>query len=142
MSINHLVTFVYEIVRRMFNESISKTTNSIGKLRLQNALDKVFSSYQNALLGLRLMAQNMDFAQLTVQANICGGPNGVVSLTCREIVAQAPLLLALSILKDKNLGVLPLVPYIISFKPQDNGDVFLEVINILIFFLLNLIFVR
>lgn len=127
ISLNHLATFTFEIVRRLFNESIAKANNSIGKLRLQNTLEKLSTTYQSALQGLRLMAQNMDFAQLTIQANIAGGPNGIVALTLRDIVAQAPLLLSLSIMKDKNLGVLPLVPYIIAFKPQDNGDVYLEV---------------
>lgn len=52
---------------------------------------------------------------------------GYVSIIVQEILAQAPLLLQFNFSKEKNIGALPLVPYILSVKPQENGDVITEV---------------
>jgi hypothetical protein len=48
-------------------------------------------------------------------------------MTVSEILAQAPLLLSMTLKEEKNMGQLPLVPYLFSFLPQKNGDIVLEV---------------
>lgn len=74
-----------------------------------------------------MITKNLDFAQLSLSTSIHAGPQGYMEMIIREILAQAPLLLAFNFSKEKNLGALPLVPYILSVKPQRNGDIIVEV---------------
>jgi hypothetical protein len=55
------------------------------------------------------------------------GPDGVLQMSVSDILAQAPLLLSMLLSKEKNMGSIPLVPYVINMKPQANGDVVIQV---------------
>lgn len=127
MSLNHLLNFSHQLLYRFASEAIAKATNGLQKVRLETLIERLAASHAAGKENLKLVSKNIDFAQLTVQARLHAGPSGELKLTVRDILAQAPVLLKLNISKEKNLGALPLVPYIISFKPQENGDIHLEV---------------
>lgn len=111
---------------RLANEALAKA-NALQRVRLVSFLERLTQSNQIGKENLKVIAKNIDFAQLTIQANLHSGPAGVFKISLSDILAQAPVLLKLTVSKDKSLGALPLVPYIISFKPQESGDVHLEV---------------
>lgn len=90
-------------------------------------LERIKYHYDQGLKGLKFACQNIDFAELTIQSMLRAGPDGLIQTQLNNLLAQAPLQLSLNISKEKNLGALPLVPYIINLKPQVNGDIFLEV---------------
>ena len=111
---------------RLANDALSKA-NALQRVRLVSFLERLTQGHQAGKENLKIIAKNIDFAQLTIQANLYSGPTGIFKITLSDILAQAPVLLKLTVSKDKSLGALPLVPYIISFKPQESGDVHLEV---------------
>ncbi len=76
---------------------------------------------------MRIISRNLDFAQLTIQARLNAGPVGALKLIVRDILAQAPVLLKLNIFQELNIGALPLVPYMVSLKPKESGDVHVEI---------------
>ena len=76
---------------------------------------------------IKLISRNIDFAQLKLKAQLEAGAQGKLQMTASDIMAQLPLLLNFTLMKEKNVGHAPLVPYIISIKPQENGDLFVEV---------------
>jgi hypothetical protein len=128
VSINHLLSFIFQIIYRVLNDMATQPgTSAAKKVQLSSLVENVKLRYDEASIGLRLVTKNIDFAQLGISLCLRSGAQGVVSLSCRDILAQAPLLLKLNILTDKNLGAIPLVPYIVSFKPQENGDILLDV---------------
>lgn len=55
------------------------------------------------------------------------GPEGTVSAHATDICAQAPLSFQLLLSAPKHVGTLPLIPYVVSFRPQTNGEILLEV---------------
>lgn len=126
MSLNHVLNFSHQLMFRLATEALDKAT-PLEKVRLAILLDRLKTTHALGKENLKLVSKNIDFAQLTIQAKLHAGQNGVVNLTVRDILAQAPVLLKLNVSKEKNIGALPLVPYIISFKPQDTGDIFLEI---------------
>lgn len=126
MSLNHFLSFAFQIIHRVFTDAVAKAT-SVEKVRLMNTLEKMKISYQTSLEVLKFISKNLDFVQLTVTVDAHAGSEGIVAVTVEDILAQAPILLNLAIKEDKNIGVLPLVPYIVGMKPQENGDINLEI---------------
>lgn len=135
ISLNHLISFSYQIAHRLGTEQVNKATSQYQKVRLMSSLERLTQAYDASQVLMKLLGQNLDFAQVTVRAGLAAGPEGSLLISARDLLAQAPLLLKLAILENKNVGTLPLVPYIISFKPQsasggsssNNGDLLLEI---------------
>jgi hypothetical protein len=98
-----------------------------------NALERLKITYQETLDNIRTLSKNLDFAQLNVALNCHSGPEGCLGVSVKDVLAQLPALFTYTMTDDKNIGVLPLVPYIFSLKPQENGDISFEV-NILTLF--------
>lgn len=128
MSLNHLLSFAFQILHRVCSDAVSKAS-SVERVKLLNFLEKLKIFYQESLDGLKFAAKNFDFTQLTVMVEGHAGAEGLLAIIVKDILAQAPILLNLSIKEDKNIGVLPLVPYILAMKPQETGDVHLELIH-------------
>lgn len=127
ISVNHLLSFIFQIIERVIQENINKSSNDLQRLRLMSLADRIRENYQYALEILRMVAKNLDFAQLGITACLHSGSDGYLEASVKEILAQAPLLLQFNFSKEKNIGALPLVPYILSVKPQTSGDVVVEI---------------
>ena len=110
----------------IFLEQQEKATG-ISKVRLQAYLDIVQKQYDLAVAVLSLICQNVDFAHLTILGELHSGAQGEAQFKVTDLLSQAPMMVNLSIQTDKNIGCLPLVPYMLSFQPQVNGDVCIEV---------------
>ena len=126
ISLNELIQFIFQVQHRLTSDEILKS-NGIKKIRLENFVESLQSQFALARTLVSLICQNFDFAHLTIVGDIHSGPMGECLIKIADLLAQAPVLLNLSIMEEKNIGALSLVPYILSFKPQDNGDVCLEV---------------
>lgn len=126
ISLNELIQFIFQVQHRLTSDEIAKSSG-IKKIRLQNFVESLQSQFVLARTLVALVCQNFDFAHLTIVGDIHSGPHGKCTIKIAELLAQAPVLLNLSIMEEKNIGALSLVPYILSFKPQENGDVCLEV---------------
>jgi hypothetical protein len=113
----------------LFSDAVVKAT-SVEKVRLMNALERLKITYQETLENIRTLSKNLDFAQLNVALNCHSGPEGCLGVSVKDVLAQLPALFTYTMTDDKNIGVLPLVPYIFSLKPQENGDISFEVKNI------------
>jgi hypothetical protein len=101
-------------------------------------LERMTDNYEAGLEALHFVSRNLDFANLTVKAGMHAGPEGILSLTLSEILAQAPVLLYTVLSKQKNMGQPPLVPYMTTIKPLETGDIVIEVRSIIV--LLDFVF--
>lgn len=126
VSVNMFLQFFFQVQYRLASEQLQKATG-IAKVRLQAFMDIVQKQYDVAVAVLGLLCQNVDFAHLTVLGELHSGPQGEAHFKVKDLLAQAPMRVDLRIQTDKNLGCLPLVPFMLSFQPQSNGDVCIEV---------------
>lgn len=128
ISLNHMISFIYQIVHRLTADCIQKgKISNVERVRLMAMIDRIRVNYEFTLKLLKIISNNMDFAQLTLQTFIQTGEQGLLHVRISDLMAQAPVLFKMNLLEPKNLGVLPLVPYILSMKPCENGDLFMEV---------------
>ena len=126
VSVNMFLQFFFQVQYRLASEQLLKASG-IAKVRLQAFMDIVQKQYDVSVAVLSLLCQNVDFAHLTVLGELHSGPQGEALFKVRDLLAQAPMKVDLCIHTDKNLGCLPLVPFMLSFQPQSNGDVCIEV---------------
>jgi len=91
-------------------------------------LERIKKNYELGMEGIKIVSRNLDFAQLKLACGIHAGPEGHVDMTVANIYAQAPVNLNTFMSKDKNLGgQSALVPIRLSVKPQDTGEIIIEV---------------
>eukprot|EP01038_Epipyxis_sp_PR26KG_P004366 gene4366-6177_t len=126
ISLNHLISFVHQVLHRLATEACSKAT-ALKRARLLMMLERIKANYELGMETIGIISKNMDFGQLKLKAGLHAGPNGILSMAITDLLAQAPLLLKMLLQSEKNIGYATLVPFIVSFKPQESGDVFLEV---------------
>jgi hypothetical protein len=126
VSLNQILRFGHELFHRNATEESKKATG-VRQARLLIILDRIQKNYEQGLEAIKLVSRNIDFAQLKIRASLDAGPNGKLQMTVSDILAQLPLVLSFSLMKEKNLGHAPLVPYIISIKPQETGDILVEI---------------
>jgi hypothetical protein len=124
-SLNHMVSFMYQVLHRLTTEAATKAT-SYKKIRLLALIERLNRNYTETSKIVKIMGQNLDFVQVVVQASARSGPEGSFHALATDICAQAPLSLDLTLSAPKNIGSLPLIPYVFSFRPQPNGDILLE----------------
>lgn len=120
-----MVSFMYQIVHRLTSEAAAKA-QSYKKVRLLALIERLNKNYEETSDIVRIMGQNLNFVQVVVQASARSGPEGSFHALATDICAQAPLSLDLNISAPKSIGALPLIPYVLSFRPQANGDILLE----------------
>jgi hypothetical protein len=132
ISLNELIQFAFQVQHRLASDEIAKSSG-IKKIRLQNFVESIQSQFALARTLVALLCQNFDFAHLTIVGNLYSGPTGQCRIKISDLLAQAPIVLNMSIMEEKNIGALSLVPYILSFKPQDTGDICLEVRFVAVF---------
>ena len=108
-------------------------------MRLMMLLDRIHVNYELGLDTLKLVSTNIDFAQLKLIGGLIAGPQGRLKISIHDILAQAPVCLDFKISKEKNIGQQPLVPYIINFKTEDNGDISLQVIPFVIWWYFHIL---
>lgn len=126
LSLNDAFKYAHQFIHRISTEALEKA-NALQKSQLLATIHRLGIVYAEMLGLLQLISQNLDFAQWKVQASLRTGPDGLLKMSVKEILAQLPILLNLSISKPKTMGSVPLIPFIISFKPQPNGDIYLEI---------------
>lgn len=126
VSLNQILRYGHELFHRNATEESKKATG-VRQARLLVILDRIQKNYEQGLEAIKLVSRNIDFAQLKIKASLDAGPAGKLQMTATDILAQLPLILSFSLLKEKNLGHAPLVPYIVSIKPQESGEIFAEV---------------
>ena len=126
-SVNQLLKFGYKFLNRITKEAALKSSG-IKHARIMLMLDRIKANYEEGLEGIKLVSRNLDFAQLKVACGIHAGPAGKVEMTVANIYAQAPVILSTFMSKDKNLGgQSALVPIRLSVKPQETGEIIIEV---------------
>jgi hypothetical protein len=126
-SVNQLLKFGYKFLNRITKEAALKAAG-IKHARIMLMLDRIKSNYEQGLDGIKLVSRNLDFAQLKLACGIHSGPDGKVEMTVANIYAQAPVVLSTFMSKDKNLGgQSALVPIRLSVKPQETGEIIIEV---------------
>ena len=126
-SVNQLLKFGYKFLNRITKEAALKAAG-IKHARIMLMLDRIKSNYEQGLEGIKLVSRNLDFAQLKLACGIHAGPEGKVEMTVANIYAQAPVVLSTFMSKDKNLGgQSALVPIRLSVKPQETGEIIIEV---------------
>ena len=126
LSLNQLLRFTYQFIHRVATDSSVKATG-VKQARLMVLLDKIQTNYESGLDTIKLIGKNIDFANVRINASLDAGPHGKLQLILRDILAQMPVIMGLLLSKEKNLGHPPLVPYIINFNPQENGDIYIKV---------------
>jgi len=126
-SVNQLLKFGYKFLNRITKEAALKAAG-IKHARIMLMLDRIKANYEQGLEGIKLVSRNLDFAQLKLACGIHAGPEGKVEMTVANIYAQAPVVLSTFMSKDKNLGgQSALVPIRLSVKPQETGEIIIEV---------------
>lgn len=126
VSLNNLLRFGHQLFHRTATEASKKATGA-KQARLMMLLDRIQKNYEAGLESIKVISTNIDFAQLKIKGCLDAGPAGKLQLTAKDIMAQLPILLSFHLMKEKNLGHAPIVPYITSIKPQENGDLLVEV---------------
>jgi hypothetical protein len=64
MSINHLLSFIFQIIERIISEAVTKAAHPLQRIRLMSLADRVRDNYRYALDLLKMVSKNLDFAQL------------------------------------------------------------------------------
>ncbi len=105
----------------------SQKTTALHHAHMNALVESVHAQYLMGLEMINVISKNLDFAQLKLKAELCAGPDGILRMSVGDIFAQAPVLLNLMMAGEKNMGHQPLVPYLVSFKPHDNGDIVIDV---------------
>eukprot|EP00596_Hydrurales_sp_CCMP1899_P001210 CAMPEP_0119050542 /NCGR_PEP_ID=MMETSP1177-20130426/70529_1 /TAXON_ID=2985 /ORGANISM="Ochromonas sp, Strain CCMP1899" /LENGTH=304 /DNA_ID=CAMNT_0007029069 /DNA_START=72 /DNA_END=983 /DNA_ORIENTATION=- len=128
VSLNELHRHLNMLFKRVASDMVaSTTTTKLQQAKLKAVLERMTDNYEAGLEALHFVSRNLDFANLTIKAGMHAGPEGVLSLTLSEILAQAPVLLYTVLSKQKNMGQPPLVPYMTTIKPLETGDIVIEV---------------
>ena len=126
MSLNMLLIFIHQIRHRLASAAAA-TAHGAQAVRLAALISAIETQYEFGLFLLDLVQQNINFANLTVMGGVHAGPEGHVGITVSDLLAQLPLQLSLRLREEKNLGSLPMVPFLISMIPLDTGDMRIEV---------------
>lgn len=126
-SVNQLLRFGFKFLNRVTKEAALKSSG-IKHARIMLMLERIKKNYELGLEGIKIVSRNLDFAQLKLACGIHAGPEGHVDMTVANIYAQAPVNLNTFMSKDKNLGgQSALVPIRLSVKPQETGEIIIEV---------------
>ena len=122
MSVNETITHIHSFMHRTCTESLA-SAQGFQKSTLNAALHRLDMMHNLAMEILSHISKNCDFVDWKVIASACTGPTGLLRLSLRDILAQMPIQAEYNVSKAKNVSSLPLVPFIINFSPEENGEI-------------------
>ena len=127
-SINYFVKLTQKLIMRKAKEAKSKLKkDSLKRGNMNKTIRQIRIGRRLANTGLKIVANNLDYAKWNVEGIFKAGPEGILRVTSTDIDVQLPVMISLNIFSMKNIGAFSLIPFVFSFKPQINGDLYLEI---------------
>jgi hypothetical protein len=128
-SINEILLHCYSLFKRNCTENLPKFTGLL-LLKLKQVIDLLDENYTLGIKAIKMMTENLDFAQLKIFGEINSGPLGNILMIVKDFYAQAPLNLNLNLSKTFRFNLLAreLVPLIFIAGPIDEtGEILFEI---------------
>mmetsp|Transcript_16819 Transcript_16819/g.25283 ORF Transcript_16819/g.25283 Transcript_16819/m.25283 type:complete len:1239 (+) Transcript_16819:216-3932(+) len=104
------------------------SSQDIGQLVM--LLQKFNQQLDRARDALALTTYHLDFIDLRLALNMLAGAKGELGITISDILAQAPLAVWTAMPKDLSFGFEAPVPFVITVRPKDEGNIDIEVFHL------------
>lgn len=129
LSLNEILLHCYTLFKRNCTENLPKFTGLL-LLKLKQVIDLLDENYALGIKAIKMMTENLDFAQLKIFGEIYSGPLGKILIIIKDFYAQAPLNLNLNLSKTYRFNLLAreLVPLIFIAGPiNETGEMLCEI---------------
>jgi hypothetical protein len=125
INLNDTIVHCNAWMTRSTNEQLEKASG-IQAVRLKALLETLKKGFEAGKEAMTIIKSTIDWAQVTLTLSLLGGRDGKLNISIKDILAQAPLILNISIDKELNIGHNSLVPFVACIDPTPDGKVSLD----------------